>query len=168
LDLMDRATIGMRFRSYGTDVLVPALKPGDMVATDNPAADKVAGVRRAIDTAGIHRLYFLSYGVDFKRVVSACPKLNALLRKAAARTEPVLRAAIRDAFPSRSSRASAGPRSAFSTTPPAPTSKPTARKWLGARFTAGSDGEQCLRMTEAALRHPVLRVWKAHRQRAAF
>ncbi len=42
---MDGATNGARFLSYITDMLVPALTPGDMVAMDNLAAHKVVGVR---------------------------------------------------------------------------------------------------------------------------
>ena len=55
--LMDGATNGARLLSYVTDMLVPALTPGETVVMDNLAAHKVAGVRQAIEAAGAHLRY---------------------------------------------------------------------------------------------------------------
>ena len=65
---------------------------------DNLAAHKVAGVRQAIEAAGAHLRYLPAYSPDFNPIEQAFAKLKALLRSAAARTVPDLRAAIRDAF----------------------------------------------------------------------
>ena len=98
IDLMDGATNGVRFRAYVADVLVPALTPGDTVILDNLGAHKVASVRQAIEAAGARLLYLPPYSPDFNPIEMAFAKLKALLRTAAARTVPDLRAAIREAF----------------------------------------------------------------------
>ncbi len=58
-------------------------------------------------------------------------------RSASTIRKPIRRPKPAPTAPSRSSPASAGPRSASTITSPAPTSKPTARRWRGARITAG-------------------------------
>ncbi len=55
-------------------------------------------VREAIETAGARLLYLPAYSPDFNPIGNAFAKLKALLRTAAARTVPDLRAAIRQAF----------------------------------------------------------------------
>ena len=84
--LFDGATNGDRFLAYVTDILVPALKPGDTVILDNLGAHKVAGVREAIQAAGAKLLYLPPYSPDFNPIEQAFAKLKALLRSAAART----------------------------------------------------------------------------------
>ena len=98
IELMDGATNGVRFLSYVTDTLAPALTPGDTVIMDNLAAHKVAGVRQAIEAVGAHLRYLPAYSPDFNPIEQAFAKLKALLRSAAARSIPDLWAAIRDAF----------------------------------------------------------------------
>jgi transposase len=98
IDLFDGTTNGERFRAYVTDILRPVLKRGETVILDNLGAHKVAGVREAIEAAGARLLYLPSYSPDFNPIEMAFAKLKALLRTAAARTLPDLRAAIRQAF----------------------------------------------------------------------
>ena len=87
-----------RFLSYVTDMLVPALAPGDTVVIDNLAAHKLAGVRQAIEAAEAHLRYLPAPSPHFNPIERAFAKLKALLRTAAARTVPDLWAAIREAF----------------------------------------------------------------------
>ena len=96
--LLDEATNGQRFRSYVTETLVPVLKRGDTVILDNLPAHKVAGVREAVEAVGARLLYLPPYSPDFNPIEQAFAKLKALLRSAAARTVPDLRATIRQAF----------------------------------------------------------------------
>ena len=96
--LFDGATNGQRFRSYVYNTLVPVLKRGDTVILDNLPAHKVAGVRQAVEAAGARLLYLPPYSPDFNPIEQAFAKLKALLRSAAARTVPDLRATIRQAF----------------------------------------------------------------------
>ena len=83
---------------YTTSVLVPELKPGDIVVMDNLPAHKVSGVRDAIEAAGARLLYLPPYSPDFNPIEQAFAKLKALLRKAAARTLEALETAIANAL----------------------------------------------------------------------
>ncbi len=84
--ILDGPMDGDAFRAYVAHLLVPELKPGDMVVMDNLPAHKVSGVRRAIETAGATLRYLPPYSPDFNPIELAFAKLKALLRKAAART----------------------------------------------------------------------------------
>ena len=74
------------FQAYVDQVLVPELKPGDVVVMDNLSSHKGPAVRRAIEAAGANLLYLPPYSPDFNPIENAFAKLKALLRKAAART----------------------------------------------------------------------------------
>ena len=84
--ILDGPMDGDAFRAYVAHLLVPELKPGDMVVMDNLPAHKVSGVRRAIETAGATLRYLPPYSPDFNPIELAFAKLKALLRKAAAST----------------------------------------------------------------------------------
>lgn len=84
--LLDGPMHGPAFRAYVEQVLVPELKPGDIVVMDNLPAHKVSGVREAIENAEAALLYLPPYSPDFNPIEMAFSKLKALLRKAAART----------------------------------------------------------------------------------
>ena len=71
-------------------VLIPELRPDDVVVLDNLAAHKVAGVRKMIQAAGASLLYLPPYSPDMNPIEQVFAKLKALLRKAAARTKEVL------------------------------------------------------------------------------
>ena len=88
--LLDGPMDGDAFRAYVTHVLVPELKPGDIVVMDNLPAHKVSGVRDAIEAAGASLRYLPPYSPDFNPIEMAFSKLKATLRKAAARTIPNL------------------------------------------------------------------------------
>jgi transposase len=62
-------------------VLVPTLKPGDIVVMDNLPAHKPAGVRRSIEAAGADLLYLPPYSPDFNPIEMAFAKLKASLKK---------------------------------------------------------------------------------------
>jgi transposase len=74
------------FLAYVQQVLVPALKPGDIVILDNLPAHKGRLVRMAIEAAGASLLYLPPYSPDFNPIENAFAKLKALLRRAAERT----------------------------------------------------------------------------------
>ena len=56
--VVDGPINGERFRTYVEKVLIPTLKPGDIVILDNLGSHKGKAVRRAIRAAGA-RLFFL-------------------------------------------------------------------------------------------------------------
>jgi transposase len=84
--LIDGPINGERFRLYVDKVLVPTLKPGDVVVMDNLGSHKGKAVRRAIRSAGA-RLFFLpKYSPDLNPIEKLFAKLKHWLRKAARRT----------------------------------------------------------------------------------
>jgi transposase len=84
--VLDGPINGVAFQAYVDQVLVPELRPGDIVILDNLGSHKGAGVRAAIEAAGASLLYLPPYSPDFNPIENAFAKLKALLRKAAART----------------------------------------------------------------------------------
>jgi len=85
---------GELFRAYVEQILVPTLRPGDIVVMDNLGSHKVVGVREAITTAGAGLLYLPAYSPDLNPIEQAFAKLKALLRAKALRTVEALWNAI--------------------------------------------------------------------------
>ena len=82
------------FETYVEKVLVPELRPGDVVVMDNLSSHKGPRVRALVEEAGGTLLYLPPYSPDFNPIENAFAKLKALLRKAAERTVAGLWAAI--------------------------------------------------------------------------
>ena len=59
--VLDGAMNGPAFKAYVEQVLVPELKPGDIVVMDNLPAHKVTSVRDAIKGVKAHLLYLQGY-----------------------------------------------------------------------------------------------------------
>lgn len=96
--VLDGPMNGPLFLAYVERMLVPTLKPGDIVVMDNLPVHKVAGVREAIEGAGAGLLYLPPYSPDMNPIEQAFSKLKNLLRTAAARTSRALRRAIKKAL----------------------------------------------------------------------
>lgn len=92
--VLDGAINGAAFLAYVEQVLVPQLRPGDVVIMDNLGSHWVAGVREAIEGAKARLLYLPSYSPDLNPIENAFSKLKNLLRRAAERTVEGLWAAI--------------------------------------------------------------------------
>jgi transposase len=84
--VLDGPINGRAFQAYVDQVLVPELKPGDIVVMDNLGSHKGADVRAAIEAAGAMLRYLPPYSPDFNPIENAFSKLKAMLRKAAERT----------------------------------------------------------------------------------
>ena len=82
------------FETYVEKVLVPELRPGDIVVMDNLSSHKGPLARALIEAAGASLLFLPPYSPDFNPIENAFAKLKALLRKAAERTVDGLWAAI--------------------------------------------------------------------------
>ena len=67
-------------------VLVPELRPSDIVVMDNLSSHKGPKVRALTEAAGAELLFLPPYSPDFNPIENAFAKLKALLRKAAERT----------------------------------------------------------------------------------
>ena len=92
--LLDGPIDGDSFRTYVEKVLVPTLKPGDIVILDNLGSHKGKAVRRAIRTAGAKLFFLPKYSPDLNPIERLFAKLKHLLRNAAARTKQALCAAV--------------------------------------------------------------------------
>ena len=78
--VLDGPLDGGLFQAYVDQVLVPELRPGDVVVMDNLGSHKGAGVRAAIEAAGAGLLYLPPYSPDFAPVRGTAT--NASLRQA--------------------------------------------------------------------------------------
>jgi transposase len=92
--VLDGALDGAAFLAYVEQVLVPELRPGDVVILDKLGSHLVAGVREAIAGAQARLLYLPPYSPDFNPIENAFAKLKGLLRRAAERTVEGLWTAI--------------------------------------------------------------------------
>lgn len=79
---MDNVT----FRAYVEQVLVPTLRPGDVVVLDNLAVHKQPEVRVAIEQAGAFLRFLPPYSPDFTPIELAFAKLKAFFRAGRPRT----------------------------------------------------------------------------------
>ena len=84
--VLDGAMHGAAFLAYVEQVLVPTLKPGEIVVMDNLPAHKPIAVRAAIEVAGAELRFLPPYSPDFNPIEMAFSKLKAFLKKTAART----------------------------------------------------------------------------------
>ena len=84
--LFDGPINGERFLAYVRQMLVPTLKPGDVVILDNLGAHKGQAVRQAIRAVGAKRIFLPKYSPDLNPIEQLFAKFKALLRKAAARS----------------------------------------------------------------------------------
>jgi transposase len=93
---IDGAANGELFLAYVEQILVPTLKPGDIVIMDNLRVHKMAGIREAIEAAGAKLLFIPPYSPDLNPIELAFSKLKALLRAKAIRTVDALWKALGD------------------------------------------------------------------------
>ena len=74
------------FLAYVEQVLVPTLRPGDVVVLDNFAVHQQPEVRTAIEQVGAFIRFLPPYSPDFNPIELAFAKLNAFLRAARPRS----------------------------------------------------------------------------------
>ena len=97
---VDAATDNEIFYQYVVRVLVPELRPGDIVVLDNLRSHKQQRVTDAIGAAGCRLEYLPPYSPDLNPIEKMWSKVKAILRKLAARTSEALDEAIRMALES--------------------------------------------------------------------
>lgn len=85
---------GVSFRICVEKVLLPTLRPGDIVVPDNLGRHKSKALRQLIRSAGAKLLFLPKYSPDLNPIEQVFAKLKHLLRKAAARTVDAVCAAI--------------------------------------------------------------------------
>jgi transposase len=94
---VDAATDGEVFRHFVTEVLVPALRPGQVVVMDNLSSHKAAGIGEAIEAAGCRVVYLPPYSPDLNPIENAFSKIKSWLKSLGARTVEALGQAVQDA-----------------------------------------------------------------------
>lgn len=92
--LFDGPINGASFLAYVEEVLVPTLKPGEIVVIANLGSHKGKAIRAAIRAAGARLRFLPSYSPDLNPIEQVSAKLKALLRKAQARSGEALCEAI--------------------------------------------------------------------------
>ena len=95
---VDAATDTDVFGAFVEQVLVPTLRPGQVVVMDNLAAHKVEWIRQLIEHAGCRVVYLPPYSPDLSPIEPMWSKVKQLLRSAAAQTVEALHAAVGDAL----------------------------------------------------------------------
>jgi transposase len=85
-DAIDRAS----FESFVEQVLVPTLKPDDIVVMDNLSSHKGARVRELIQARGATVVFLPPYSPDFNPIELSFSKIKQRLRSLAARTVATL------------------------------------------------------------------------------
>jgi transposase len=78
------------FEAFVAQVLVPELRPGDVVVLDNLSSHKRASTRASIEAAGATLLFLPPYSPDLNPIELAFSKLKQLLRTAGHRTMTAL------------------------------------------------------------------------------
>lgn len=78
------------FEAYLERLLMPSLRPGQVVVMDNLSSHKGSRVRELIEERGCEILYLPPYSPDLNPIEEAFAKLKTLLRKAGARTHEAL------------------------------------------------------------------------------
>ena len=97
--LIDGPIDGQSFLQYVEQVLVPTLKPGDIVIIDNLGSHKGKAVRQAIRAAGAKLFFLPKYSPDLNPIEKFFAKLKHWLRKAARRTVDAVYNAVAEILP---------------------------------------------------------------------
>lgn len=91
---IEGATDTAVFQAYVRAILVPTLRPGDLVVMDNLGPHKNAQTIELIEQAGASVRFLPAYSPDLNPIEMMWSKVKTLLRSAEARTADQLQAAI--------------------------------------------------------------------------
>lgn len=86
------------FRTYVHEILLPELRPGDILVMDNLSSHKDKEALRLLKDAGVAVRFLPAYSPDYNPIELMWSKVKTLLRKAEARTPSALLAAIGNAL----------------------------------------------------------------------
>ena len=92
------ATDKAAFLTFIQEVLVPTLRPGQIIVMDNLGAHRVQAVQEAIEAAGCILIFTPPYSPEFNPIQECWSKVKAFLRSVSARTRESLTQAIAAAF----------------------------------------------------------------------
>jgi len=86
------------FEVFVREILVPSLRPGQVVIWDNLSVHKSADAQQWIEARGCQLLWLPPYSPDFTPIEQAFSKLKTALRRVQARTREALDEAITTAL----------------------------------------------------------------------
>ena len=95
---LDGGVRAASFLAFVCEVLLPVLRPGQVVVMDNLSAHKTRAARAAFEAAGVGVLYLPRYSPEFNPIELCWAKVKARLRAVGARTREALRAAVAEAL----------------------------------------------------------------------
>jgi transposase len=90
---------GECFFNYVEQVLVPCLRPGDIVVMDNLGSHKANATRLAIAKAGARLVFLPPYSPDLNPIEQAFSKVKHILRRSMGRSVGAVEKAIADILP---------------------------------------------------------------------
>ena len=96
--LLEGATDHHVVEAYVKDVLIPTLRPGQVVVLDNLSAHKRAEIEPLLQVVGCELWFLPPYSPDLAPIELAFAKIKQAVRRAAARTREALEAAIAHAL----------------------------------------------------------------------
>ena len=97
--LLEGPINGESFRLYVDQVLIPTLRPGDIVIMDNLGSHRSSAVRRALRAVGVKLFFLPKYSPDLNPIEMLFSKLKHALRKAARRTQDAIYGSLADLLP---------------------------------------------------------------------
>ena len=83
--VLDGPINGDWFEAYVAQVVMPELRPGDVVIMVNLSSHKRVAVKERIEAAGATLRFLPPYSPNFNPIEKAFSRLNAMLRKAGER-----------------------------------------------------------------------------------
>ena len=92
--LVDGAIDADLFEAFVAQVLVPQLRPGDLVVLDNLSSHKRTRTRRLVEAAGAELLFLPPYSPDLNPIEMIFAKIKQSLRSLACRTRESLWSAM--------------------------------------------------------------------------
>jgi len=96
--VVEGATDTLVFGAYVDRVLIPSLRPDDIVVMDNLAPHKRPEIVQALERAGVTVWHLPPYSPDFNPIEKMWSKVKTCLRRAKARTQTALLRAIAEAL----------------------------------------------------------------------
>lgn len=97
--LFDGPINGQCFLHYVEQILVPTLRPGDIVIMDNLGSHKAEATRLAIAKAGARLLFLPPYSPDLNPIEQVFSKIKHILRKAMGRSNKAIEQSLAQAMP---------------------------------------------------------------------
>ncbi len=95
---VDGATDQAVFREYIRCVLLPTLRPGDIVVLDNLSAHKDQEAQNLVESVGAQFRFLPAYSPDLNPIEKMWSKIKTFLRAAKARTQEDLQETIASAL----------------------------------------------------------------------